>query len=305
MNQSTTDKVFMLLIRLVAIVAMFTFVQTASAQDISLTASPPSTIYYTTSGGDVPAPQPTLNGKFTFTISDLAPRDGSKFLPEKAIDSRQRTEELKRYLRKKHEKIDDVTYDYRNIRNDPRLSVHISGAIKLGKVPDIEDRNERMRAVARIFMEEESELLGITDISEFREYNFEHMMVFEGGVTDIRFQRYIHEVEVEQAQIQLSIRDDGTIRWISAYVKPSPPELYEAATKATISAEQVTKIVEEDYKTAGIKDIESELKRIQPKKVLIPVPPFVVWKAAGVWVYTIDAFTGEILNKYDNWRTSR
>lgn len=291
------------------IAVMFTYVQAAFAEEIPLETSPPAVIYYTTNGTVETVPsdvnQNESTDRFTRTTSDLAPRDGSKFLPEKAIDSRLRTEELKRYLRKKHKKIDDATYDYRNIRNDPSLSVHISGDIRLEKIPDIEDRNERVRAVARAFMEEEAELLGITDISEFREYHFEHEIGAIGGTTDIRFQRYIHDVEVEHAQIRMSLKDDGTIWSISAYAKPAPPEMYAAAVKETISVEQAKHIIEEDYKAARIRDIDKMLALVKPKKVLIPVPPYVVWKASGIWAYTINAFTGEIIERRDNWKTSR
>jgi hypothetical protein len=52
MTRSATVKVFMLLIRLAAIAAMFTFVQVAFAQEILLAASQPQTMHFTTNGAD-------------------------------------------------------------------------------------------------------------------------------------------------------------------------------------------------------------------------------------------------------------
>lgn len=70
--------------------------------------------------------------------------------------------------------------------------------------------------------------------------------------------------------------------------------------RATIPPERVREIVENDLKR---RDQKVELTIEEPVKVATWRPPYVLWGVNGarrgtpLWTYSIDAFTGKILDK--------
>lgn len=98
----------------------------------------------------------------------------------------------------------------------------------------------------------------------------------------------------------------GKIVSVDASLVPVPPELVQAVNRKTLSEAEIRKIVKDDLikSVAQLPEVQSALTYIQDMKVeklAIRIPPYVVWKAYSVWVYTINAFTGEILAKSPPW----
>jgi hypothetical protein len=182
--------------------------------------------------------------------------------------------------------------------------LNIKGRIVPNSVPDSKNDQERVRAVARAFLEEESALLGITNMGEIRE-----MVVYPGedGNFNIRYLRYINTWELQGAYVHLKIATDGSITSAQIYLMPTPPELYEAVAEKTLTDAEIRKIVEDDMKrdaespetSAEMKEQISnfDTKRMRPRPFAIPDPPYVIWGVQTAWAYTIDASTGRILKK--------
>jgi hypothetical protein len=164
----------------------------------------------------------------------------------------------------------------------------------------------RARAIAKAFLEEEAIMLGISNIGEIKEMSID---VFTSPytnltTTNVNYRYYIENLELENAYIQITIGHDENIRSVSAELVPTPPELYEAVKKKTLTEGEILKIVKQDLESAGIDS--KEMRVLSIKTVAIPSPPYVIWKAdvnlkkgGGRWKYRIDALTGELLEKRD------
>jgi len=162
----------------------------------------------------------------------------------------------------------------------------------------IQNRKERARA----FLREEAELFGITNMDEIREVKIKTSEGRDGEYTMIRYRRYINNLELEGMYIWIDIGPDDSITWLSAELVPTPPELYEAVKRKTLTEGEILKIVKQDLELSGV-DPE-EMRVLSIKKVTVPSSPYVIWKVdvnlktgGGRWKYRIGAFTGEILKK--------
>lgn len=288
MKRSATDKAFILLIQLAAIAATTIFVQVALAQEIPFAASPPATIYYTTSGAE-PISEPTT--------------DSSR----KAAENERKNKELKKKLLKKYglDK-DTLTIRLEHTQHGPKGYISMWRNRSPGHDNDTKDTpvikentHSRVTSIVREFLTEEAELFGIADLNELREIHYETDV---RGLTSIRFQRYIDQLPLENSTIQFFVRSSGEVSEVSARLSPSSPELYEAVKKETLSEERIRAIAEETLRGVGFDVTINPYMRqyIKAHKVAIATPPYVLWKVESYWNLVINAFTGEVIEKYSN-----
>ena len=120
--------------------------------------------------------------------------------------------------------------------------------------------------------------------------------------TNVYYRRYINDLPLENAYIQITIGHEENIRSVSAELVTSPSELYEAVKKKTLSESEIRKIIEQNLGSFQ-KDLMG-MKISEIRKIAISSPPYVVWTANagvksdhGMWGYKVDAFTGEILKR--------
>jgi hypothetical protein len=214
--------------------------------------------------------------------------------------------DVKQYLTAKYNlPADDVFSNIRQTSGGLRGYLNIKGRIVPNNyVPASENIQDRARAVAQLFIKEESTVLGIPNMDELRE-----ILVYksEGEHINIKYFRYIDNWEVWGAYIKLEIAPDGTIIATEAYLVPTPPELYQAVSAKTLTEAEIRKLVEDDMQadarspeTAPImKEMISsfDTKLMRPRQFAIPEPPYAIWEVQTAWAYTIDALTGKILKK--------
>ncbi|MBI5893459.1 MAG: hypothetical protein HZB79_07400 [Deltaproteobacteria bacterium] len=184
--------------------------------------------------------------------------------------------------------------------------------------PNVKDR----QAIILAFFKEEAEFFGLTSMSEMRfgsrkqrkDLREKEMGKYE-AVERVRggLYHYIGGIPLECTGTLVHLNPDGSIKSLMADVVPVTPELLRALTQPTLSEADIRRIVEEDLlpdeqsspMTRDIKrgkrpDIHP--KTMEVEKAAIPVPPYIVYKAFSAWDYTIDAFTGRILQKIQSWR---
>lgn len=213
---------------------------------------------------------------------------------------------FKKYFKEKYQHVDtDITSsDVKRTKHGLSGSLWISGNIVPQKKPSIDmtkepDRHARARAIAKAFMEDEAALFGITNPDEVRELNISTNNMPRGDYTFINFQRYINNIELENADMQIVIGPTEDITTAQARLVAVPPEVYEATKKKTLPKNEVQSIVEKDL-TENM--IDTKEIQITCKKMAILSNPYVVWEVISHWVYTINAFTGEIIRKVPNWK---
>jgi len=212
---------------------------------------------------------------------------------------------LKQYLVDKYG-IDDVMSSVYQTPNGPKGHLGTFGKISPEplrmNMKEIPGEHGRAKAIAKAFMVEEADLLGINDMNEFHE-SVVKMTIANIDYTGLIYNRFIDDLPLKNARIHFDVGPNDTITGVSADLVPAPPELYAAVKKETLTEDQARKIVQRDLKSAKIAFNPSNMGEF--KKFAIPDPPYVIWEVRDVYIYTIDAFTGEILKKVPNWKTLR
>lgn len=214
--------------------------------------------------------------------------------------------DVKEYLIEKYKLRKDDIGDSTNVKqtpNGPKGYLSIMRNIKLKNVILTGRGQDRDRAVAKAFLEEEANLLGITNMDEIHERAIDTSRGHDGDYTTIYYNRLINNLVLNGADIRITIRPDETIA-VSAELIPAPPQLYEAVKRKTITKDKVMEIIKQDLLANANKSDSKGMRISEIRKIAISTPPYVVWVAnaglendLGGWGYTIDAFTEEILKK--------
>ncbi|HDH53813.1 MAG TPA: hypothetical protein ENH24_04945, partial [Nitrospirae bacterium] len=166
--------------------------------------------------------------------------------------------EVKNYLMEKYKlRKHDVSSSLQQTPNGPSGKLHLRGDIvpqNIANAKRMKNREDRARAIAGVFLKEEASLLGITNMDEIREMSIDTFTSPYNNLTttNIRYQRYINDLELEYAYIGITIEHDGNIRSVSAELVPTPPELYEAVKEKILTEGEILKIVKQDLESAGI-----------------------------------------------------
>ncbi len=216
------------------------------------------------------------------------------------VNSSQKAEqELTKYLKDKYVHIREVKSTIRKTPNGPKGKLHISGEFTPKAAIKGKDRKERSRAIAKAFIAGEPSLFGITNPEELREYK---VISSSLGIT-VKYHRYIGDVPLENVEIFVTVSPDEKISSISAHVNPPDPALYRALSRKTITEEKAFDIVSRDLAADGINP--DNLFVLSIRKTAIQSPPHVVWVVdvnlekggVGRWIYKINAYSGEIVEK--------
>lgn len=243
---------------------------------------------------------------------------------------------IKQYLEDKYVSLDDlpsVTLQMTPYGQQIE-SIYIRGditpkdtekAARFWKAKNEQTREDKARSLAKAFLEEEADLLGIIDINELYETEVKTNEYNNGIYTDIYYVRKIGNIELEKSYINIAMGPNETISAASANIIHVTPELSHAAKKKTLSKEKIYNIIKRDLKRAK-PDMPVVLQILETKKVALPKPPYIIWKVRVArvaplkiinspspqsfraplpgeeepdvgWNYRIDAFTGEILDK--------
>jgi uncharacterized membrane protein YkoI len=200
---------------------------------------------------------------------------------------------LNDYFRGKYKfhPVGDVRSTVRPTPHGPKGELSLMGVeIKFENVQTAPGEHGRARAIARAFLEEETAVLGITDMNEIRELK---LNTKEYNSTHIMYGRFINDLEIKGLRINIEVKSNETIGWVNAKLMQLSPEAYEATTKKTLPESRIREIALRDLNSSG----GDEWKISEIKKYVIDVPPYVIWKVKSSWNYRIDAFTGEILRK--------
>lgn len=216
--------------------------------------------------------------------------------------------DLKTLLKGKYPKLKDIISSVHATKNGFKGSLHLRGSFTPKKSYSKDgDRNNRARALAWAFMEEETSLLGIDDMGEMKEDKFEADKGYGGDYSEIYYQRYINDTPLAGAIVHITVGPDETIMFIAANLAPAPQEVYDKTTQTMLTQENISKILKQDVK-ASIEIADAHIKIKKLKKYAISSDPYVIWRAQvnlspegwrQSYLYTVDAVTGEILTKKD------
>lgn len=206
------------------------------------------------------------------------------------------------YVKDKYKEIREAASRVRQTPHGPVGEISIRGNIVPQKKPAIDlaaepDRHARARAIAKAFMEDEPALLGIIQPEEIREFRINTGKGFGGDHTVIHYKRYINYIELQDANITITIGPEENIQNIRVSLVPVPPEVYEATNMKTLSDKEIMSFIEADLAEFDERGIDMNNINKSFKKVATNKYPYVLWKVSYIFDYTIDAFTGKILTK--------
>jgi hypothetical protein len=181
----------------------------------------------------------------------------------------------------------------------PSRTLSIDGALTPPLAAGLAARTaSEARLIAQAFFREEAALLGLTPMSEMREKIRPGDPTDERGNTAFTYHHYLGGVRLEGTGAVINIRANGVITSIHAVIAPISPELLAAITQPTLPEPQIRLVIKRDLQAAGFDP--RRVTHLELEKVAIGVPPYVLWKARVGDVaceYTIDAFSGQILEK--------
>lgn len=253
---------------------------------------------------------------FILTFCACAPLD-------KSLKSYTLSPNVEQYFQDKYNnQVDEVKCDFQETPHGPKGHLALKGridlnneqfraAIKNDRFRVYADDDNTVRPLAKYFIQQESRILGIVDLNEWQDALIIWTTDYYGdrpkkgvrGAT-ITYFRYINGVRCLGQSIRMHITEDDDITLFEAYLEPASTEIYNAASKTTISEEEVARIINHDLKSNEI------TSHIPMAKLIINKPPYVIWslsitKVYDAWLeYDINAFTGEIVSKRScsGWR---
>jgi|GEM_PF-3032888 len=223
-------------------------------------------------------------------------------IKENGNDPLESPRKFERYVKDKYKQISHAESDVKQTSHGPSGRVFILGDIAPQRKPATDltaepDRHVRAKAIAKAFMEDEPGLLGITKPEEIREVNILTSKGHNGDYINIYYKRYINDVELEDANLLITLGPSENISGVQAWLVSVPPEVYEATKKKTLSEKEVKSIIEVDITELDKRGLDMNNINKSFKKVAITKYPYVLWKVSYIYDYTIDAFTGKILTK--------
>ncbi len=203
--------------------------------------------------------------------------------------------ELKKYLIEKYVHISEVMVRQIKSHLGPRKAIDITGAITPKAEIKGKDKLQRSRAVSRAFILGEPSIFGITRADEIKELRVGSI----SGYTLFRYRRTVGGLPLEGMEMVVNVSPDEKVTYVSANIVLAPPELYDAVKKKTITQDEAISVIKQDLAKEVITPGGIQVFKIE--KFAVPSPPWVIWKAdvkPGKWLFRIDAFTGEIINKW-------
>lgn len=215
-----------------------------------------------------------------------------------------------KYFTVKYKKeISEVFSTIKETPNGPEGYISIIGKITPKTAIVGKNTNERSRSIANAFIKEEASHMGIAKPEEYKESS----LSTDGlGYTHINYHRYVGDLPMDEGNISVHIDPDGAISSVIAKIVPVSSELYQATAKTTLTESDIRRIIEDDINATinsptsdpMVKNLmkKADIGKMRLEKVAISSAPYVVFRAYSVWVYTIDAFTGQILKKIQGWQ---
>lgn len=319
MKQSAKVKEVLLLACLLAIVTLI-FTGTALAADaISLQASEPATIYYTTSGAD-PSVTTTYTNYYvaegtkitqptaiSFTDTPLGASErislvpnagrGRPYVKPEKLKIHESKKEFEKHVKQKHGKRFKI-FDFSSKQTENGLEGHIflvenknSDILQLGRICTDEERTRRIAAIKE-FIINNPELIGVTDNEELREKGLER-----NYCASLYFNRYINGYELQGSVFHFGFEPQWNFS-ISVDLDTVLPEMYLAAQQDALTPEEIAKIV---YRDLNITINENAPPpKLVMRKYLRNREPYVIWNVREKYIYEINALTGEIVFKQLN-----
>jgi hypothetical protein len=206
---------------------------------------------------------------------------------------------LLQYFQNKYSQVDDsLEVRIQPTADGPLGQLDISGAIAMSVDVTGMSTEDAARAVAMAFLTAEADLLDIPNPGDMHETSL--LVDAEDGLTVVQYSRYIGQVPFVDVNISVVVNENHAITHVEATLAPMSTAMASAVGQSTLTSSDVSTIVHNDLVRSN-QPVEPTLS--QPVLAATWRPPYVVWGLSGsvgdkpAWGYSIDAFTGEILNK--------
>jgi hypothetical protein len=299
----------------------------ASAADaLVLEESQPATSYYTTNGADpnvTPPSEPvTYTNYYTAEGTKITPPTAASFTetplgasetislvpgagkgkpyvkPEK-LKIHESKYEFEKHVKQKHGKRFKVE-EFRVEQTESGLDSYMyivenrdPSVLQLGDTCTNAERAHRI-GVAKNFILNNSELIGLTENEELRERGRERTYC-----RSLYFDVYVNNYELSSAQIIITFVPQHNYS-MSFQLKPVTPEMYAAAQQEALPPEEIAKIVYSDQNISIDDKNGNKPPELIMRKYLRNREPYAIWEVRDRYLYEINAVTGEIAFKQLN-----
>lgn len=209
-------------------------------------------------------------------------------------------ENLEAYFKSRYERIDTLNSRLHETPDGPFGSLYILGSLLPRGFAGGATPVDRARGIAHAFLEQEAALLDITDIGAIKEHEV------KAGLDGVQVVSYLRVggLELVGMSYRIDVTPGGVIGLVAISLVPVSPDLESKVKHPTIESDDVRAIVvrdlAEDPTAPGV--VSAPIVKVD-RRLAIWREPFVVWVATAsrnglpAWGYTLDAFTGKILQK--------
>ena len=214
--------------------------------------------------------------------------------------------EMKHYIQQKYKvRNSKITLPGSMTANGYSGTVNIRGDLN----PSTAAQTDTPEVLVNKFLTEEAEFLGVINVSDLSLSAYDTTR--RGG--KFYYMYFINGIPAANWNIGLRVDFSSNQIWaISGSIYPISQQMLTAANKPTLTKQQVRDMISgaelrlyEKQKagevTEGATYNPARVGEERIAKFLIPDPPYVVYKVESHFRYTINAFTGEVLEKSPGW----
>ena len=165
------------------------------------------------------------------------------------------------------------------------------------------------RKIAKAFLAEEADLLGLTPISEMREVEIKENVIQgplippeeHGTHVGVGYDHYLNSLRLDGTRTGVSVGPSGKVLYVYAEVVDITPALLEAVKQPSLPQTEIRRAIKKDLIANG-KDPD-KVENLTDEKYAIPMSPYVIWEVEltlgglDAWIYRVNAFTGQIIRK--------
>lgn len=271
-------------------------ITTSATSTVSLSATPAN--YYMAQGATIIPPAESLPGEVISLVPD-AGRKGKHYIKPQKLKIHESKAEFERHVKEKHGKRYKVM-DFDAKQSESGLEGYIyivenknSEILQLGETCTEEERVKRI-TVVKEFILSNPELIGLFENEELRVRS-----IYREGCEDLYFDRYVNGYEFVGATLHFVFVPQFNYS-VGTSLKPINPEMYAAAQADALPPEEIVKIVYRDMNISIDGSLGSQSPKLRMHKYLRDTEPYAVWRVEGRYVHEINAISGEIINKRRN-----
>lgn len=127
------------------------------------------------------------------------------------------------------------------------------------------------------------------------------MTLHNSGSSTLVYEKRINNIPLNRWKVLLRLDSENKITGFSSEVfEPSEELILASDVTSHLSREEIENIIKSDFAVKLGSSIKEGDDVFKYRKILDRSAPYAIWEAEGLYVYRVNAITGEIISSYEN-----